>query len=159
MIGFYTAIDKLKTHLDNDALVNSVSEGDIFQVDLAKQTIFPLVHIMVNSCTFETNVLRFNISLIAMDLVDISKNEVTSVYLGSDNTQDAIRHGTFAPWGNRVKRVKQINAQTGALIATYLSISAAFRAVPSTHISGISLCCNGKARTHAGFKWGFAAYE
>ena len=90
MIGFYTAIDKLKTHFDNDALVNSVSEGDIFQVDLAKQTIFPLVHIMVNSCTFETNVLRFNISLIAMDLVDISKTENTSVYLGNDNTQDAL---------------------------------------------------------------------
>jgi hypothetical protein len=90
MIGFYTAIDKLKTHFDGDALVNSVSEGDIFQVDLAKQTIFPLVHIMVNSCSFETNVLRFNISLIAMDLVDISKNEDTNVYLGNDNTQDAL---------------------------------------------------------------------
>ncbi len=90
MNGFYTAIDKLKTHLDADALVNSVSEGDIFQVDLAKQTIFPLVHIMVNSCTFEVNVLRFNISLIAMDLVDISKNENTNVYLGNDNTQDAL---------------------------------------------------------------------
>lgn len=90
MNGFYTAIDKLKTHLDADALVNSVSEGDIFQVDLAKQTIFPLVHIMVNSCTFEVNVLRFNISLIAMDLVDISKQENTSVYLGNDNTQDAL---------------------------------------------------------------------
>jgi hypothetical protein len=90
MNGFYTAIDKLKTHFDNDLLVNSVSEGDIFQVDLAKQTIFPLVHIMVNSCSFETNVLRFNISLIAMDLVDISKNENTNVYLGNDNTQDAL---------------------------------------------------------------------
>jgi hypothetical protein len=90
MIGFYTAIDKLKAHFDADALVNSVSEGDIFQVDLAKQTIFPLVHIMVNSCTFEVNVLRFNISLIAMDLVDISKSENTNVYLGNDNTQDAL---------------------------------------------------------------------
>jgi hypothetical protein len=90
MIGFYTAIDKLKSHFDGDALVNSVSEGDIFQVDLAKQTIFPLVHIMVNSCTFEVNVLRFNISLIAMDLVDISKSENTNVYLGNDNTQDAL---------------------------------------------------------------------
>ena len=90
MIGFYTAIDKLKAHFDADALVNSISEGDIFQVDLAKQTIFPLVHIMVNSCSFETNVLRFNISLIAMDLVDISKTENTSVYLGNDNTQDAL---------------------------------------------------------------------
>jgi hypothetical protein len=90
MNGFYTAIDKLKAHFDADVLVNSVSEGDIFQVDLAKQTIFPLVHIMVNNCSFEVNVLRFNISLIAMDIVDISKNENTDVYLGNDNTQDAL---------------------------------------------------------------------
>lgn len=90
MNGFYTAIDTLKTHFDNDLLVNSVSEGDIFQVDLAKQTIFPLVHIMVNSCSFEVNVLRFNISLIAMDIVDISKTENTDVYLGNDNTQDVL---------------------------------------------------------------------
>ena len=90
MNGFYTIIDKLKAHLDADIFVNTVSEGDIFKVDLAKQTIFPLAHIMVNTATFEGNVIRFNVSLIAMDIVDVSKNEVVNVYLGNDNEQDVL---------------------------------------------------------------------
>lgn len=90
MNGFYTIIDKLKAHLDADIFVNTVSEGDIFKVDLAKQTIFPLAHIMINTATFEGNVIRFNVSLIAMDIVDISKDEVTNIYLGNDNEQDVL---------------------------------------------------------------------
>jgi hypothetical protein len=90
MNGFYTIIDKLKAHLDADIFVNTVSEGDIFKVDLAKQTIFPLAHIMVNTATFEGNVIRFNVSLIAMDIVDISKDEVANIYLGNDNEQDVL---------------------------------------------------------------------
>lgn len=90
MNGFYTIIDKLKAHLDADIFVNTVSEGDIFKVDLAKQTIFPLAHIMVNTATFEGNVIRFNVSLIAMDIVDVSKDEVTNIYLGNDNEQDVL---------------------------------------------------------------------
>jgi hypothetical protein len=90
MNGFYTIIDKLKAHLDADIFVNTVTEGDIFKVDLAKQTIFPLAHIMVNTATFEGSVIRFNVSLIAMDIVDISKDEVTNIYLGNDNEQDVL---------------------------------------------------------------------
>lgn len=90
MNGFYTIIDKLKAHLDADIFVNTVTEGDIFKVDLAKQTIFPLAHIMVNTATFEGNVIRFNVSLIAMDIVDVSKDESVNSYLGNDNEQDVL---------------------------------------------------------------------
>jgi hypothetical protein len=90
MANFYTIIDTLKNHLDNDAIVNTVTTGDIFQVDLAKQTIFPLAHIMVNSAVFEANVIRFNISLLAMDIVDISKSLTTDVFLGNDNEIDVL---------------------------------------------------------------------
>ena len=90
MANYYNILDTLRTHLNNDAIVNTVTTGDIFQVDLAKQTIFPLSHIMVNSATFEGNVIRFNISLLAMDIVDISKDEVTEMFLGNDNEQDVL---------------------------------------------------------------------
>jgi hypothetical protein len=90
MVGFYTIIDKLKTELNSSPFVNSVTEGSIFNVDLAKQTIFPLSHIMVNSASFEENVIRFNVSIIAMDIVDISKDETTDVFTGNDNEQDVL---------------------------------------------------------------------
>jgi hypothetical protein len=88
--GFYQLTETIKEQLLNDVNVNTVTTGDITEIDLSKQTIFPLSHIMVNSATFEGNVIRFNISLLAMDIVDISKDEVTEMFLGNDNEQDVL---------------------------------------------------------------------
>lgn len=90
MKGFYDITNKLKTHFIADHIVNTVTEGDIFEVDLNKQTIFPLVHMMINNASFETNVVRFNVSLIAMDIVDISKSATTDVFRGNSNEQDVL---------------------------------------------------------------------
>lgn len=90
MTGYYKVLELIKWFFDNDDLVNTVTEGDIFEVDLNKQTIFPLVHLMTNSATFETNVVRYNLSLIAMDIVDISKSATTDIYRGNDNQQDVL---------------------------------------------------------------------
>ena len=88
MTGYYNLLDKLKTHFDADVIVNTVTQGDIFKVDLSKQTIFPLVHIMVNNCTLDENTTTWNISLIAMDIVDLSKSATTDIFLGNDNEID-----------------------------------------------------------------------
>lgn len=84
-MNYFDIIDKLKTHFTNDPLVNTVSQGDLFDVDLAKQTIFPLVHIIVNQASFEGNVVRYNISILAMDIVDISKEPDANRFDGNDN--------------------------------------------------------------------------
>jgi len=90
MKGFYDITTAIRTHFETDGIVNTITEGDIFDVDLNKQTIFPLVHMMVNNATFETNVVRFNISLIAMDIVNISKDETTDIFRGNNNEQDVL---------------------------------------------------------------------
>jgi hypothetical protein len=90
MTGFYDILDKLKWHFDNDELVNSVTQGDIFQVDLNKQTIFPLTHIMVNSSSLQSNTQTFNVSILAMDIVDISKTETTDIFQENNNELDVL---------------------------------------------------------------------
>ncbi len=90
MTGFYDLLNKLKVHFDSDAIVNTVTQGDIFQVDLNKQTIFPLTHLMVNSSTLSDNTMSFNVSIIAMDIVDISKSEVTDVFQENNNELDVL---------------------------------------------------------------------
>ena len=90
MTGYYNLLTKIKEHLDSDALVNTVTQGDIFEVDLNKQTIFPLVHIIVNSVQFVNNVQQANVSIMAMDIVDISKDETTSLFDGNDNELDVL---------------------------------------------------------------------
>ena len=87
---YYEILTKLQTELNNDPLINTVSEGDIFSIDLNKQTLFPLCHIMVNSATFVDNVIQYNISIMAMDVVDISKEETTDKFRGNDNEQDIL---------------------------------------------------------------------
>jgi len=84
-MNYFDIIDKLKAHFDSDELVNTVTQGDLFEVDLSKQTIFPLVHLIINTATFEDNVIRYNISILAMDIVDITKDETTNKFEGNDN--------------------------------------------------------------------------
>lgn len=90
MNGFYRVTDKIREELQADVNCNTVTYGDITQVDLNKQTIFPLAHIIVNSVTSNDTVLTFNISVLAMDIVDISKDEDVNIFVGNDNEQDVL---------------------------------------------------------------------
>ena len=40
MTTFYDILDTLKTYLQGNSNINTVTYGDIFEVDLAKQSIF-----------------------------------------------------------------------------------------------------------------------
>ena len=84
-MDYFAIIDKLKAHFDGDVLVNTVTQGNLFDIDLSKQTIFPLVHIIVNTASLESNVVRYNISILAMDIVDITKDEEENKFDGNDN--------------------------------------------------------------------------
>ena len=90
MKGFYQITTAIKDQLYKDAFVNTVSSGDIFEIDLNKQTIFPLSHIIVNNATYNGNTWLFNISVLCMDVVDFSKTEQTDQFLTNDNEQDVL---------------------------------------------------------------------
>ena len=90
MKGFYQVTDKLKTLLNAEPFVNTVTYGSIDDVDLDKQSIFPLSHIIVNNAVVGTKTTTFSISVLAMDIVDISNDEVTDSFVGNDNEQDVL---------------------------------------------------------------------
>ena len=90
MKGFYQVTTAIKDQLYKDIFVNTVSSGDIFEIDLNKQTIFPLSHIIVNNATYNGNTWLFNISVLCMDVVDFSKTEQTNQFLTNDNEQDVL---------------------------------------------------------------------
>ncbi len=90
MKGFYQVTDKLKTILNAEPFVNTVTYGSIDDVDLDKQSIFPLSHIIVNNAVVGTKTTTFSISILAMDIVDISNDEVTDSFVGNDNEQDVL---------------------------------------------------------------------
>jgi len=88
MVGFYNLLDTLKNELVASPFVNTVTYGDISDIDLNKQTIFPLSHFIVNSFVYSSNVITFNVSLLCMDVVDENKDSVTDVFIGNNNEQD-----------------------------------------------------------------------
>lgn len=93
MRNFYLVLEKIKQFLEGHSQVNVVTTGDIFDVDLNKQTIFPLSHIIINSANLEGQVIRFNISVLAIDIVDETKEnprDQNEPFYGTNNTQDIL---------------------------------------------------------------------
>lgn len=88
--GYYQLTSTIEEQLLSDVNNNTVSIGDISKLNLNKQDIFPLAHMIVNSVSVEENVLRFNISILACDVVDQSKDETTDRFTGNDNEQDIL---------------------------------------------------------------------
>ena len=88
--GYYQLTETIKEQLLADININTVSTGDISDVNLNKQDIFPLGHIIVNSVVAEEQVLRFSITVIAADIVDQSKELTLDRFVGNNNEQDIL---------------------------------------------------------------------
>lgn len=93
MRQFYDITTKLRDTLEAHSQVNVVTTGDIFDVDLNKQTIFPLSHIIVNQATFDGQTVLMNVSVVCMDLVDETKEnprDQAEPFYGTSNEQDIL---------------------------------------------------------------------
>jgi len=88
--GFYLVLDKIKDELLANNSVNTVTTWDLFDIDLNKQNMFPLTHIIINNVGMQEQVLNFQLSILAMDIVDTSKTKTADVLIGNDNEQDIL---------------------------------------------------------------------
>ena len=69
MTPFFNVIDTLTTALKAEPFTNTVTFGDLDDVDLNKLTIFPLAHIIVNTATINEETISMNISILLADTV------------------------------------------------------------------------------------------
>ena len=94
MNEFYDLIDKIYVELNSNEFVNTVTFGNIMDIDLSKQSIFPLSHINIQNVIFSDHTITLSIQIIVMDIVDESKEDKygdTSVpYKGLDNKHDVL---------------------------------------------------------------------
>ena len=93
MRQFYNITKTIKDTLEAHSQVNVVTFGDIFDVDLNKQTIFPLSQLMINQASFEGQVVRVNVSVMCMDVVDETKEDPrdqNEPFYGTNNEQDIL---------------------------------------------------------------------
>ena len=92
MQGFYQVTQIIKDQLLADPNVNTVTTGDITKIDLSKQSMYPISHLIVNNVSNEGegNILRFSLSVLSMDIVDVSKEETVDIFIGNNNEQDIL---------------------------------------------------------------------
>ncbi len=91
MGNFYNLIDTIKGIVSSSDFNNKVSFGDITEVDLGKLTNFPLVHMIVDEAVIGERTIRYTLRVIAMDIVDVVKENVTDEdYYGNSNVQDIL---------------------------------------------------------------------
>lgn len=69
-MSYFKLLDTLKAQLNATNLISTVTDGQISDIDLAKQTLFPLAHIIVNQATIDGKLQRFNVTILAMDILD-----------------------------------------------------------------------------------------
>ena len=85
MNSIFKLTDAIKEELQNNALINQVTFGDLFEVDLLKKNIFPLAHVGMASARIGEGVAYVDISILFLDIVDEQKQEQTDQFYGNDN--------------------------------------------------------------------------
>ena len=88
--GYYQLTETLKTKLLEDQSINTVTSGDLSDVNLNKQDMFPLAHIIVNSVVVGEQTLTFNVSVLACVMVNQSKSKTVDRFIGNNNMQDIL---------------------------------------------------------------------
>jgi hypothetical protein len=87
----YTVIDKLRLKLKENGITNTVTFGDILEVDLDKTTIYPLSHITMGEVVFSPHIVTATIQLFCLDIVDKIKTLTDDdIFYGNDNLQDIL---------------------------------------------------------------------
>lgn len=106
--SYYLIMEKLEQELLASPFVKTVTYGDISQVDLRKQTIFPLSHIIVNNVVQSGQVMTYNITILLMDIIDVNKAVVVDQFTGNTDEMDILN--TQLGVGNRL--VEQMRSGT-----------------------------------------------
>ena len=88
MREFYKVVDYLKTTLEDDINVHTITHGLRSMMDIDKKNIFPLVHLQVLSSTPNNGSVSFTFEVAVVDFRNISKQPVTDKFLSNDNELD-----------------------------------------------------------------------
>ena len=90
MNNYFKILDDLQEAAIAEPFINTVTQGDITEVDLNKNTIFPLCHLMLNNVSLTSNACNLNMSIVLMDIVNFSKEAKTSDIRGNSNELDVL---------------------------------------------------------------------
>ena len=91
MTQFYDLLTNIKDSIKSNGITNTVTFGDIFEVDLNKTTIFSLAHIVMGNVAISDHTITATIQVLFLDIVDyVKEKQDEDNFYGNDNLQDVL---------------------------------------------------------------------
>lgn len=93
MSGYFGITDAIRKSFSQTERVQTITHGDLNMIDLNRQSIYPLVHVVCSGATFNERTTDYIMSVTVMDLVDFTRDDVrdeSEPFYGTDNTQDVL---------------------------------------------------------------------
>jgi|TARA_Y100000114_G_scaffold150074_1_gene165117 hypothetical protein len=91
MRAVYEVLDKIKSKLEASPNIQTVSFGDLFEINLNKTDIFPIAHINMGDVSFQEYKLVLNFNILFLDIVDDNRDpDMTDDFYGNNNLQDIL---------------------------------------------------------------------
>jgi hypothetical protein len=84
--------DRIKEELEANVIINAVGFGDMFDLEVEKQTIFPMAHLGMTTARMGQGVAFVDMSILFLDIVDTVKTEQTDNFYGNDNEHYVINN-------------------------------------------------------------------
>ena len=89
MNQYTTLFYHIKSLLEADVLVNTITQGDFQNIDLDKANVFPLVHLNIISANFVSeSVISFNVNIAFLNQRDTVNEIRTDKFWKQDNEVD-----------------------------------------------------------------------
>jgi len=87
----YDILDVLRDELRSNPSVNTVTYGDITDLDLDKTTMFPLSHLLIDNASYGERTITFSIRVLCADIIDYNQQENQyDEFYGNDNLHDVM---------------------------------------------------------------------
>jgi hypothetical protein len=84
--------DRIKEELEANVIINAVGFGDMFDLEVEKQTIFPMAHVGMTTARIGQGVAFVDMSILFLDIVDTVKTEQSDNFYGNDNEHYVINN-------------------------------------------------------------------
>jgi len=84
--SYIRILEKLRDKLLANNNITTVTTGSISDIDLDKQTLFPLAHIVIGNANFDAQIIEYDVSVLIMDIVHEDDTEDEPNMYQNDNS-------------------------------------------------------------------------
>jgi len=87
-MSYYKVLKTWKDCFEADQFINTVTEGDVDELDLANKNIFGLAHIIIDGGSENRNLTTWNVKLQCVDIITQTGLVSTDKFISDNNEQD-----------------------------------------------------------------------